>query len=80
MKLDKGETSLGGYIMYTVMLKWRTSCDNGDEKENSEKREDGWVFSDRLLFLKISAHPVYILVIQVYMSTSDHEYDEVKDV
>ena len=36
--------------------------------------------SDRILMVKVSATPVDMMIIQVYMPTTDHEDDEIEDM
>jgi exonuclease III len=38
------------------------------------------VYSDRLIAVKLKAEPVSILIVQVYMLTSDYEDDEVEEL
>ena len=35
------------------------------------------VYNDKIIAIKLEAEPIYILMIQVYMPTSEHEDDEV---
>ena len=35
-------------------------------------------YNDRLIFGKISARPVYIVIVQVYKPTTDHNNDEIE--
>ena len=35
-------------------------------------------YSDRLRFVKISAKPVYFVLVQVYMPTTNHDDDEIE--
>ena len=37
-------------------------------------------YSDRLVFLKISANPVNIVLVQVYMPTTNHDNDEIEQL
>jgi exonuclease III len=38
------------------------------------------VYNDRIIAIKLQAEPVSILVMQVYMPTSEHEDDEVEEL
>jgi hypothetical protein len=38
------------------------------------------VYNDRIIALKLKAEPVHILIMQVYMPTSEYEDDEVEKV
>ncbi|PNF33051.1 hypothetical protein B7P43_G16330 [Cryptotermes secundus] len=44
-------------------------------KTEMEKNE---ICNDRIIALKLKAEPVYILIMQVYMPTSEYEDDEVE--
>ena len=37
-------------------------------------------YSDRILTVKISAMPVDMLIVQIYMPTTDHEDEEVEEM
>ena len=77
--LDKGEIVSGKYTMF---YSGGTTCERGVAiiMENKIVQSVNKVVchSDRLMFVKISAEPVDILVIQVYMPTSDHDVKEVE--
>jgi diphthamide synthase (EF-2-diphthine--ammonia ligase) len=38
------------------------------------------VYNNRIITIKLQAEPINILMIQVYMSTSEHEDDEVEEL
>jgi exonuclease III len=38
------------------------------------------VYNDRIIAIKLQAEPICILMMQVYMPTSEHEDDEVEDL
>ena len=38
------------------------------------------VYNDRIIAIKLQAEPINILMIQVYMPTSEHEDDEVEEL
>jgi hypothetical protein len=38
------------------------------------------VYNDRIIAIKLQAEPINILMIQVYMSTSEHGDDEVEEL
>jgi hypothetical protein len=38
------------------------------------------VYNDRIITIKLQAEPINILMIQVYMPTSEHEDDEVEEL
>jgi len=38
------------------------------------------VYNDRIIAIKVQAEPINILMIQVYMPTSEHEDDEVEEL
>ena len=38
------------------------------------------VYNDRIIAINLQAEPINILMMQVYMSTSEHEDDEVEEL
>jgi hypothetical protein len=38
------------------------------------------VYNDRIIAIKLQTEPINILMIQVYMPTSEHEGDEVEEL
>ena len=38
------------------------------------------VYNDRIIAIKLQEEPIRILMVQVYMSTSEHEDDEVEEL
>jgi hypothetical protein len=40
----------------------------------------GIILSDRIIAIKLQAKPINILMIQVYMPTSEHEDDDVEEL
>jgi hypothetical protein len=38
------------------------------------------VYSDRIIAIKLQTEPVNILMLQMYMATSEHEYEEVENL
>jgi hypothetical protein len=38
------------------------------------------VYNDRIIGIKLQAEPINILMVQVYMPTSEHEDDEVEEL
>ena len=47
------------------------------DKETAKRVTDIERISDRLMMVKIQAEPVNMIIIQIYMPTTDHEDDEV---